>query len=107
MAASDYEIVDPRFGTLIISHAQVQRLWTGGRWLEGPVYWPDAAMLVFSDIPHNRMMRWVDGPAPSTQTGITVTGLTNGKSHEFWVRAVNAVGNGMLSPKAVATPSPG
>ena len=61
MAASDYEVIDNRFRELIVSHAKVQKLWSGGRWLEGPVYWPDAGMLTYSDIPGNRMMRWVDG----------------------------------------------
>lgn len=89
MAASDYEIVDPRFGTLIISHAQVQRLWTGGRWLEGPVYWPDAAMLVFSDIPHNRMMRWVDGPdGGSVSVYREPSNYSNGNTRDFEGRLV-------------------
>jgi gluconolactonase len=56
-----YERIDTRFGDLIIGHAKVEQLWTGGRWLEGPVYWPDADMLVFSDIPNNRILRWVAG----------------------------------------------
>jgi len=60
---SPYVRVDPAFGSLIIGHAQVEQLWTGGRWLEGPVYWPDAGMLVYSDIPNNRMLRWCDGDA--------------------------------------------
>ena len=55
-----YRIVDGSFRSLVISHAQVERLWTGGRWLEGPVYWADAGMLVFSDIPNDRLLRAVD-----------------------------------------------
>lgn len=58
-----YEHIDPEFGSHTIGHAQVEQLWTGGRWLEGPVYWPDAGILVFSDIPNNRMMRWSEGGA--------------------------------------------
>ncbi len=55
-----YRIVEDSFRSLVISHAQVERLWTGGRWLEGPVYWADAGMLVFSDIPNDRLLRAVD-----------------------------------------------
>ena len=62
---STYAHVDPEFRSLIIGHAQLEQLWTGGRWLEGPVYWPDAGILVYSDIPNDRMMRWSEGGAVS------------------------------------------
>ncbi len=55
-----YRIVEDSFRSLVIGHAQVERLWSGGRWLEGPVYWADAGMLVFSDIPNDRLLRAVD-----------------------------------------------
>jgi gluconolactonase len=63
MDGSPYVTVDSDFGSLTISHAKLEQLWTGGRWLEGPVYWADAGILVFSDIPNNRMMRWSEGGA--------------------------------------------
>jgi gluconolactonase len=52
------EIVDERFRALIVWQEVVERLWTGGRWLEGPVWFGDGRYLLFSDIPNNRMMRW-------------------------------------------------
>jgi gluconolactonase len=52
------QVVDERFRGLIVEHEIVQRLWTGGRWLEGPVWFGDGRFLVFSDIPNNRMLRW-------------------------------------------------
>jgi gluconolactonase len=36
----------------------VERIFTAGRWLEGPVYFPAGRYLVFSDIPNNRLLRW-------------------------------------------------
>jgi gluconolactonase len=36
----------------------IEPLFTGGRWLEGPVYFPAGRYLVFSDIPNDRVMRW-------------------------------------------------
>ncbi len=53
-----YEILDKRFGALLIGHARVERLWTGGRWLEGPAWFPAGRYLVCSDIPNNRMLRY-------------------------------------------------
>ena len=52
------EVVDPRFAGLVVGHEVVERLWTGGRWLEGPVWFGDGRYLLFSDIPNNRIMRW-------------------------------------------------
>jgi gluconolactonase len=52
------EIVDPRFAGLVVGHEVVERLWTGGRWLEGPVWFGDGRYLLFSDIPSNRILRW-------------------------------------------------
>ncbi|MFW5743856.1 MAG: SMP-30/gluconolactonase/LRE family protein [Spirochaetota bacterium] len=60
---SAYVRADRAFGSRIIRHAQEEQLWTGGRWLEGPVYRLDAGMLVYSDIPNDRMLRWSDGDA--------------------------------------------
>jgi gluconolactonase len=52
------EIVDERFRSLVVEHEVVERLWTGGRWLEGPVWFGDGRYLLFSDIPNNRMLCW-------------------------------------------------
>ena len=38
--------------------AQVERLWTGCRWAEGPAYFPAGRYLVWSDIPNDRMLRF-------------------------------------------------
>ena len=53
-----YAILDPVFEDYIIGHAKIERLWSGGRWLEGPAYFPAGRYLIWSDIPNNRMMRW-------------------------------------------------
>ncbi len=61
------EIVDERFRALVVWNDLVERLWTGGRWLEGPVWFGDARSLLFSDIPNDRMLRWDES------TGIVTT----------------------------------
>jgi gluconolactonase len=53
-----YEIHDPRFRRLIISHALLEKLYTGTRWAEGPVHVPAAKSLLWSDIPNDRVMRF-------------------------------------------------
>jgi gluconolactonase len=58
MAQTDYVALDPRFHGCFNPTSHVERLWTGGRWTEGPVYFPAARQLLFSDIPNNRMLRY-------------------------------------------------
>ncbi|MEM7022865.1 MAG: SMP-30/gluconolactonase/LRE family protein [Pseudomonadota bacterium] len=63
---SEFDIIDPRFRSFVMGNAPVERIATGFRWVEGPVWFGDAGCLLFSDIPNNRIMRWIDG------SGITV-----------------------------------
>ncbi len=53
-----YEYADKRFYNCVLPNAWVDRLYTGTRWAEGPVYFPDGNYLLWSDIPNNRLMRW-------------------------------------------------
>ncbi len=49
------EVVDERFRSLVVWQEVVDRLWTGGRWLEGPVWFGDGRYLLFSvDDGHGR-----------------------------------------------------
>ena len=51
-------IVDPSFARYRLAQAKVERIATGMRWAEGPVWFGDARYLLWSDIPNNRIMRW-------------------------------------------------
>jgi gluconolactonase len=50
--------LDGRFDDLKLGNAALERLWTGARWSEGPVWFGDLRCLLFSDIPNDRMLRW-------------------------------------------------
>ena len=52
------ESLDPRFRK--IGNAGIERIATGFRWCEGPVYVRDGGYLLWSDIPNNRIMRWTE-----------------------------------------------
>jgi gluconolactonase len=52
------ESLDPRFDQYRIFSAAVERLHTGCRWSEGPVWFGDGRHLLWSDIPNNRMLKW-------------------------------------------------
>ena len=53
------QALDPRF-TARQGNAAVERIATGFRWAEGPVYFAASGMLLWSDIPNNRMLRWLE-----------------------------------------------
>lgn len=52
------EVVDERFKRYRLGNAAVERLYTGCRWAEGPVWFGDGRYLLWSDIPNDRMLRW-------------------------------------------------
>lgn len=56
---SIYEIHDERFRHLIVGSARLEELYSGCRWAEGPVWFADLNCLIWSDIPNQRMLRFV------------------------------------------------
>ena len=50
--------LDPSFDKYRLPLAGVERLATGLRWAEGPVWFGDGRYLLCSDIPNNRIIRW-------------------------------------------------
>ena len=57
---TDIVVLDPRFKACFAGHVRVERLWSGARWAEGPAWFAAGRYLVWSDIPNNRMMRFVE-----------------------------------------------
>lgn len=51
-------VLHPSFAKYRIAQAAVERLATGSRWAEGPVWFGDGRFLLWSDIPNNRIMKW-------------------------------------------------
>ena len=54
----DIVILDPRFRALVLGNAGIERIATGFRFTEGPVWFGDGRYLLFSDIPSDRIHRW-------------------------------------------------
>ncbi len=51
-------VMDPSFNRLRVPMATVERLFTGCRWAEGPVWFGDGRYVLWSDIPNNRILKW-------------------------------------------------
>ena len=52
------QMLDPGFAKYRIYSSSLERLATGMRWAEGPVWFGDGRYLLVSDIPNNRIMRY-------------------------------------------------
>jgi gluconolactonase len=56
----DILTVDPAFNSLVQPNTPIQRLWTGALWMEGPAWSGQGRYLVWSDIPNNRQLRYLE-----------------------------------------------
>lgn len=57
LEGTGFEVIEPVFRSCLEHSERVQRLWTGGRWCEGPAWFAAHGTLVWSDIPNDRMLR--------------------------------------------------
>ncbi|MEM0896208.1 MAG: SMP-30/gluconolactonase/LRE family protein [Verrucomicrobiota bacterium] len=65
------ERLDPALDALVDPEAKIEVLCGGFVWTEGPVWVPDESVksggyILFSDIPNNAVMKWVEGEGIST-----------------------------------------
>ncbi len=79
-------VLDERFRRYAIGNARVERLATGCRWAEGPVWFGDHGALLWSDVPNDRLLRWDE------QTGMSVfrrpSNHSNGNARDLQGRLV-------------------
>ena len=52
------KVLDERFRKYVLGNAAVERIATGMRFTEGPVWFGDGRFLLWSDIPNDRIMKW-------------------------------------------------
>ncbi|MEO6916783.1 MAG: SMP-30/gluconolactonase/LRE family protein [Chitinophagaceae bacterium] len=56
----EFETIEPVFRTIINSSAESRVICEGFDWCEGPVWIADEKMLLFSDVPKNRIYKWTE-----------------------------------------------
>jgi gluconolactonase len=88
VAESDYDIIERRFRACIRTSAEVERLFKGCRWAEGPAYFPAQRSLVWSDIPNDRMLRF-DEMSGAVGPFRQPAGYTNGNTIDRQGRLVS------------------
>jgi gluconolactonase len=84
---ADVLVLDPRFEQLRVGNTGIQRLWTGGLWTEGPAWSGVGRYLIWSDIPNNVQMRWLQETGQVT-TFRNPSGNSNGNTFDWQGRQV-------------------
>ena len=85
----DIITLDPRFRRCVQFNAPLQRLYTGTLWAEGPAWNGVGRYLVWSDIPNNVQMRWIEDDNRVTRFR-QPSGNSNGNTFDFQGRQLSA-----------------
>jgi gluconolactonase len=78
----DVVALDNRFRRYMVGNTVIQRLYTGTLWAEGVAWNGVGRYLVWSDIPNNRQMRWIEEDGRVTVFR-TPSGYSNGNTFDF------------------------
>src|ERR1700734_491217 len=78
----DVVALDDRFRKYIVGNTVIQRLFTGTLWAEGVAWNGVGRYLVWSDIPNNRQMRWIEEDA-RVSVFRSPSGFSNGNTFDF------------------------
>src|SRR5580704_1882729 len=78
----DIIALDPRFRRYIIGNTPIRRLHFGTMWAEGPAWNGVGRYLVWSDIPNNVQMRWLEEDS-RVSTFRNPSGYSNGNTFDY------------------------
>jgi gluconolactonase len=84
----DIIALDPRFRRYIIGNTAIKRLHTGTSWAEGPAWNGVGKYLVWSDIPANVQMRWIEDDSRVTVFR-NPAGYSNGNTFDYEGRQIS------------------
>src|SRR5258708_2657953 len=78
----DVVAVDPSFAKYKLFNAVIYRHYVGCQWAEGPAWSAQGQYLVWSDIPANRQLRFIEDDSRTT-TFRNPSGYSNGNTFDF------------------------
>jgi gluconolactonase len=84
----DVITVDPLFNRYRQGNTPIKRLWTGALWSEGPAWSGQGRYLVWSDIPNNRQLRWLEDDG-SVKVFRYPSNNSNGNTFDFQGRQLS------------------
>jgi len=84
----DLLVLDQRFAKYKLGNTPIQRLYTGCLWAEGTVWNGVGRYLLWSDIPNNRQLRWLEEDG-HVSTVRSPSGNSNGNTFDFQGRLLS------------------
>jgi len=84
----DIITIDPAFDALTQGNTPIVRLWKGALWSEGPAWSSVGRFLVWSDIPNNRQLRWLEDDG-HVSVFRTPSNNSNGNTFDFQGRQIS------------------
>jgi gluconolactonase len=84
----DIVALDPRFRRYIVGNTAIKRLHTGTNWAEGPAWSGAGRFLVWSDIPNNLQLRWIEDDGRVTVFR-SPSGYSNGNTFDYDGRQIS------------------
>jgi gluconolactonase len=84
----DILTIDPLFNNYRQPNTPIKRLWTGALWSEGPAWNSVGRYLVWSDIPNNRQLRWLEDDG-HVSVFRTPSNNSNGNTFDFEGRQIS------------------
>ena len=85
----DIVALDNRFRRYIIGNTVMKRLHTGTLWAEGPAWSGAGRFLLWSDIPNNVQLRWIEDDGRVT-TFRNPSGYSNGNTFDYEGRQLSS-----------------
>jgi gluconolactonase len=80
--------LDPRF-KYKLGNTPIQRLYTGTLWAEGPAWNAVGRYLIWSDIPNNEQLRWIDEDGHVSRRFRSPSGNSNGNTFDYSGRQIS------------------
>lgn len=84
----DILVLDKRFAKIKIGNTPIQRIYTGLLWAEGPAWNAGGKYLMWSDIPNDRQMRWIEEDGHVSQFR-NPAGYSNGNTFDWQGRQLS------------------
>ncbi|MGJ8682513.1 SMP-30/gluconolactonase/LRE family protein [Paraglaciecola sp.] len=84
----DVIALDKRF-TYKVGNAAIERIYTGGRWVEGPAWNAVGRYLLWSDIPADEQLRYIEEDNHVSRNFRKPSGNSNGNTFDFQGRQVS------------------
>ncbi|MCM8532203.1 MAG: SMP-30/gluconolactonase/LRE family protein [Lentisphaeraceae bacterium] len=85
----DLKVLDDRFKKYMLGNTPIQRIYTGNFWAEGPAWNGSGRYLVWSDIPSDEQLRFIEEDNHVSRRFRSPSGNSNGNTFDYHGRQIS------------------